>query len=375
MSLLSFGFRPFFLLTAGYAVVALFYWGGVIANIAVPWPSMGHHWHAGEMVFGWASGLVAGFLLTAVGNWTGRRVTTAGWLGLLAVLWLGGRLASWPTLDPNLPAAIIDGAFLPLLAITIAAPIVQTRSWRNLFAPALVLLWASVHMAYHAFLLTDQAGLALAAAGSGAWLLGTLLVIVTGRIVPFFTALKLGKTLTPRPRLGRGIALLAWLPPLLLAFAPAWANAVLLLALAAALLLRQSEWAPLRAAGEPMLAVLHAGHLLLALAYLAAGLAQAGLALPATFDLHLLTTGALGLLGIGMMARVTLGHTGRPIESDNAVLIAFLLVGIGAAARLASLFWPDPLLIGGAAWLWGAGFAVFLLRFAVPLATPRPDAG
>lgn len=374
MAFLSIGFRPFFLAAALFAAVATIYWAIYLAGAPVPVPGDPFLWHGREMAFGFASALVAGFLLTAVGNWTGRRVAGPGLIAALVLLWLAGRLVHAAGFVPPVLAAAVDLAFLPALAVVLAIPLIRAGVARNLFVPPLILAWAAFNAAVHGEALGLWSGVARPAVETVVWLLGVLMVLIGGRVIPFFTSRRLPHaTVVARPRAGLAAAIVAVLvPAALLVSEPAAAAAMAVVGVL--VLFRLSGWGTKETLGEPMLWVLHAGYAILGLAYLLGAVHYLGGPVPPNAPLHAIAAGALGTLGLGMMSRVALGHTGRPIVADRWVVTGFVLVIVGGLTRVAAAFWPSPDLWVVAGVLWGGAFAVYAVRYFGVVTRPRPDA-
>ncbi len=373
MVFLSIGFRPFFLGAALFAAAATIYWALFLAGMGVPVPRDPFLWHGREMAFGFASALVAGFLLTAVGNWTGRRVAGPRLIAFLALLWLAGRLVHVAGL-PAWLVALVDLAFLPALAVVVAIPILQAKTPRNYFVPPLILAWAALNAGVHGEALGLWSGVARPAVETVVWLLGALMILIGGRVVPFFTSRRLPHApVSMRLRVGQAAATLAVaVPAALLVWAPLAGG--LMAVVGALVLFRLSGWGSKATVEEPMLWVLHIGYALLGLAYLLGAAQNLGLAIPPTVAFHTVAAGALGTLGLGMMSRVALGHTGRPIVADRLVVTGFVLVIAGGLARIVAAFWPLPELLAVAGVLWGGAFAVYVVRYFSVLTRPRPGA-
>jgi uncharacterized protein involved in response to NO len=369
------GFRPFFLLAAASASllvpVWLLVWTG---RAALRGPLQGAAWHAHEMIFGFAAAAMAGFLLTAVSNWTGRETLAGPRLGLLALVWLAGRAAM--LLLPGFPASLLELLFLPLLVAAIGRPLWAARDARNAGFPLLLLALWLADLVVHAGAHSGQLGLSLAASRVAVHLVIVVLLLVTGRVVPMFTRNATGVEVTSRPWLDRlavgstlGVALAQALP------LPAPAVALLSAVAAAAVALRMVGWGTLAAGREPLLWVLHAAHAAIAVG-LGLQAASALWPLPLSASLHALTVGAIGLSILGMMARVALGHTGRPLRASPAVTIAFGLLLLAAALRVGGpLLAPAwlPLWWWASGGAWSLAFALYVVVYAPILSRPRPD--
>jgi uncharacterized protein involved in response to NO len=379
------GFRPFFLGAGAAAVLLMAVWLAVLAgHLSPPGYYPGTTWHAHEMLFGYVGAVIAGFLLTAVRNWTGMPTPTGPWLAGLFGVWLAARAAPFLPL-PGLAVAVLDLAFFPLLALGLVRPLWRgdnrtNRVFLALFA-AMTLASLLVHL--------DALGLATGTAPAGDRLMLDLalltLLIVAGRVMPFFTERGVAGA---KAEVRRSVEVLTFTiaPALalvhLLALLPRpWGGLAVILgaALAAGLavvqVLRFWGWQDPRAWRNPMLAVLYAGYL-----WLMTGLALdalAGFGWLAPFPaMHALTAGAFGVFTLGMMVRVTQGHTGRLVATSPATNVAFVLVNAAALARVL------PPLIAPAAYgtwlvasgvLWVLAFGVFLWVYGPMLMRPRID--
>jgi len=375
-SLLALGFRPFFLAAAVFAVLlmVIFMLGietGIWHYNYFPLPL----WHAHEMLFGFTVAVIAGFLLTAVRNWTGMDTATGYALLVLVLLWLGGRVVSAVPGVPEWLIVLIDLAFLPVLALVLAKPILKSKQMRNLSVPSLLLLMAVGNGLLYAEML------GLSDAVNGLWFsVGAILMLISliaGRVMPFFTGRAIPDAVIKKYPMVEGLALpviALWMVMELL-FPDRTVSAVA--ALAAALLhaVRLYGWSCRGAWREPMLWVIHmaygwlvAGFLLLALAGFGAG--------SKLLALHGWTIGAIGMFALGMMARVALGHTGRPVSAHPAVVWAFLLLAASALIRVfMPLLFPSvsevALLISASGWV--LAFATFVWIYAPYLIQPRAD--
>ena len=369
--ILHYGFRPFFFLAALHAGLAIPVWlAAYLGGVDIGGPFGGMAWHAHEMLFGYLSAVIAGFILTAIPNWTGR-LPLSGWpLALLVGLWLAGRLACLAAPEPWLAMAV-DLAFPATLAFAIWREVAAGRNWKN--APVAVMITmfgianAADHLANQGLVHHDLGQrLALAVAGM-------LIALIGGRIVPSFTRnwlVKAGSTFLPAPfgpvdkaaLTVSAAAMLGWVVLPDSAFAGA-----LLFAAGILLSIRLFRWRGLATLSEPILLVLHAGY-----GWLAVSLALLGLsvlvpdALPHSAALHALTAGAVGTMTLAVMTRASLGHTGRAIVADRFVVAMYAMVSAGAGLRVAAPFAGDlyvhALACGGA--LWAIAFLLFAIRYA-----------
>ncbi len=372
------GFRPFFLGAGIAALLLMALWllwlWGVLATPAWDYPPL--LWHAHEMLFGFGAAVIAGFLLTAARNWTGLPTPQGIPLALLFGLWFLGRVAF---LLPGLPPALVlalDLAFLPAVAVVLAGPILRARQARNYAFP--VILGALTVAA--ALMDLQMLGYTQATAAAGTtlavYLIVLMMVMMGGRVIPFFTDARLGGK-ARRWQAVEGLApasVAAVAGGVLLA--PHSLYTTLAAAAAAAInLLRLAGWQRRALWRVPLLWVLHLGYAWIVLGFALTALVAAGKA-PASLALHAYTVGAIGGLTLGMMARVSLGHTGRPLAPARIMTAAFAAINAAALLRVVlPLLWPahysTALLMGGLAWL--LAFAVFLAVYFPILLRPRLD--
>ncbi|HXG50206.1 MAG TPA: NnrS family protein [candidate division Zixibacteria bacterium] len=379
MVLFALGFRPFFLLAAALALVVIPYWAAVFAGGLKLEGYYGPiRWHSHEMIFGYGVAVISGFLLTAARNWTGLPTTAGAPLALLSALWLAARVLPFfhGAVSPPLIAAS-DLVFLPALTVAIAIPLVRSGERRNLiFLPILAAMFLADLMVH-----AEVAGFARGSARPGIFLglnlIVLLIVIVGGRVIPFFTERAVAGTAPSR----RGaIELLC--PASVVAFAaaellqPGSAITGVLAALAAASNgIRLAGWYTRKIWRLPLLWVLHVGYGWIVTGFCLKMLAAAGAIAP-QFAVHAFTVGGIGVLTLGMMARVSLGHTGRPLEPAAPVVLSFVLINAAAFSRglMPAVFpgWLSALVALSAA-LWAAAFLLFLVIYAPILTRPRVD--
>jgi uncharacterized protein involved in response to NO len=343
------GFRPFFLFGAAWAAVAVPVWiAAYVHGYALRGALPAMLWHAHEMVYGFGMAAVAGFLLTAIPNWTGRLPVRGRALAGLVALWLAGRIAM---LAPG--AALLELAFPAVLIAVVARELLAGRNWRNLpMLAALGLLFAG-NLLFH---LGVYEGLRL-----GIATLLMLIALVGGRIVPSFTRNWLAKRgprvalPAPESAFDRGALLvtLAALAAWVFSVAP-WLAVLAGIALAA----RLARWRGHATLREPLLFILHLGY-----AWLALGLILLGLEVQAA--LHALTVGAIGTMTLAVMTRASLGHTGRVLAADGATCAIYALVTAAALLRMASPYVGAQLalVLSLSGLAWSAAFAIFVLHY------------
>jgi uncharacterized protein involved in response to NO len=375
---LALGFRPFFLLAALTAVASMLLWLAMWDQGTSLDNGYGLvEWHTHEMLFGYGAAVVAGFLLTAVRNWTGANTLHGARLGALALLWLAGRLVPWlDSSGPRPVLAAVDLAFLPLLALALKRPLWAGRERVNrIFVPILGVT-AGANLLFH---LQFLGWAPTARRGTDAMLvmLVLLIALIGGRVIPFFT-----QTALPGFRARRfewaeraslwvlgalALALAAWPSP--------WLVAPLAWLAAASQAVRLYGWHDHRIWPRPILWVLHTGFAWLILGLVLLALSASGLVAPAVAR-HALAVGGLGVVTLGMMARVSLGHTGRPLQPPRLVEASFVAVNLAAVLRvLGPLLAPEhhTLWLQSAGALWVLAFLVFLYHYLPMLLTARAD--
>jgi uncharacterized protein involved in response to NO len=371
------GFRPFFLAAGIYAVLLMGMWLAVLHGSIAPGELSPRVWHGHEMLFGFAVAVIAGFLLTAVQNWTGIPMPSGPPLAALFLLWLAGRVGF---LVPGLPAglvAAIDLSFLPALALALALPILKTKQLHNYPFPILLLALtaanALVHLEAHGWTaISASLGLHLAA-----YVVVTMIVVMGGRVIPSFTDNKL-RTRARRWKTIEWLVPVATVGALLAALiAPVSPVTVLLAAIAAAgHFIRLAGWYTSKFWSVPLLWILHLGYAWIALGFALLALSAAGMTAAAGSALHAFTAGGIGVLTLGMMARVSLGHTGRLLEPPPVMTLAFVAINLAALIRVAlPLFFPAAHVQGmtAAGLVWMAAFGLFVVVYAPMLLRPRVD--
>ena len=384
MPLLSSAFRPFYLLGALYAPLLAAGAAGAFVGLVDLHGSGGPLlWHGHEMLFGFATAIVLGTLLTALPSWAGMPELRGTPVAVLAAAWLVGRIAFWAA--PWLPAplvALADLLLWPLLLALLARPLwrVPQRLYR-LLLPVLLAL-ALANLTYHAAQRAGDVAGAERALRAAVWTLVLLYSLVGGLLTPIFTGSALrqlgcGDELRLHmPLEALALALLLALAAADLAAAPPRLAGALAAACALVHGLRVARWRGWRVADQPLLLSMHLGFAWLLLAFVLKALADIGGWVPAAAWLHAFTVGALGLLMLGLMTRVALRHTGRPLVVPRLLYAAGASLFVAAAARLAAtLHGADARLVALAALLWAAAFAAYALQFAAALIAPsRPRA-
>ncbi len=371
------GFRPFYLLAAALAALAVPLWIAEYAGyLGGAGYLSGSLWHAHEMLFGFASAVIVGFLFTAVRNWTNRPTPTRTPLALLAVLWLAGRVLL--PIGPGWLAAAVDVAFLPFAALGIAIPLAKSGNRRNYFFVGLLLLIAAANLVFHLGRLGVLPDVGREALHAALYVVIFIIAVMAGRVVPMFTA-----NAIPGARVWRNATLdRAALAGLAVALAAAVVRpdspvTALLCALAAVLhVLRARGWVPFSTGGTPILWILHLSYAWIPLGLLLHAAAALTPAVPATAALHAFAVGAAGGMIIGMITRTARGHTGLPLQAGAAETAAYALVHAAAVVRVFGIvLLPSHYLatLAVAAALWSAAFLAYLGVYVPILVRPRPD--
>jgi uncharacterized protein involved in response to NO len=374
-ALLALGFRPFYLLASGFAAVSVLLWALQFAGILRAPILAGPAWHGHEMLFGYTLAVIAGFLLTAVRNWTGLPTPTGAALGALALLWIAGRVL---VLTPFAIAAAVVNALFPIaVAAAIGMPLFRSRNRRNYFFVALLALASAVVLAVHLSLLGLVEWPARASLQVGLDVVLFIIAVIAGRVIPMFTNNGVpGAGASRRPWL-ETMALASVLAMLAADLVGAGASVVVPVALVAMLGhgARLALWHPWRTSSAPLVWVLHAAYAWIPLHFALRALAAGGL-VPGTLAIHALTLGVVGGMTIGMMTRTARGHTARPLKAGRAEVAAYLLVFAAAIVRVFGGMLLPSLYVGTvvtSAVLWSAAFAVYFVKYLPWLIRPRLD--
>lgn len=374
--LLRLAFRPFYLLGTAAAALLPLWWvlslAGLVRGASAVAPTL---WHGHEMVFGVVVAVIVGFLFTAGKTWTGLPTPTGPFLAALCLLWLAARLAGlWAS---PLVFAVLDVAFLPLVAALFLDLLARAGNWRNAPVAVILLLLATANAAFHAGQLGAMPVDPHAALQAAVLLVVAVMSIISGRVIPAF----IGNAVPgSRPQVHAGLerwglpltalALLAWLS------APRHGLTALLLALLAVWhVVRLTMWRPWVARSRPILWILPAAYAWIPLGLALLACASTGWVSPSV-GLHALTSGAMGALIVGMVSRTSRGHTGRLLSAGACERWAYRLVLVGAALRVLA-----PALAEGGRWpalavaatAWSGAFALLFFTLWPWLTAPRVD--
>jgi len=377
--LFALGFRPFFLLSGLFAILSIALW----VPTFVGWLPLNSYygqigWHSHEMIFGYTAAVIAGFLLTSVRNWTEMTTPQGSSLAALTLIWCLGRiLPFFPSALSAELIALVDLSFLPALAVGIGVPLVRRGDRRNLlFLPLIAVFWLA-NILVHLALLGFVPNLAHKAVILGLNLVVLLIVIMGGRVIPFFTERALQAVRIKRWNAIERLAIISVIAFTLAEFFFIDPRVAGVFAGVAAIAngIRLGGWYTYRYWRVPLLWVLHLGY-----GWIVAGfMLKAGSALgviPPQFTVHAFSLGAIGVLTMGMMARVSLGHTGRPLKVGAGMVIAFAAVNLAAVTRgllpiLQPQWFPQVVILSGVLWL--VAYAIFIVVYVPVLLQPRLD--
>jgi len=374
-ALWSLGFRPFYLLASVFAASSILLWicqyTGHLPAAYVRSPA----WHGHEMLYGYTVAVMAGFLLTAVRNWTGMPTPTGRTLMALAALWIAGRVL---VLTPfALTAAVVNAAFPLGIALAIGIPLVRSRNRRNYFFIGLLVLLGAAVLAFHLSALALLAWPERANLQAGLDVVLFVLAVMGGRVIPMFTNNGVpGLQAVRRPwvekfALGAIIALIA------ADVLPVPASFVALLAFGAAVAhaVRLYLWQPWRTIRAPMVWVLHLAYAWIVIYLVLRGFAAMGW-IAELFAVHALTIGAIGGMTIGMMTRTARGHTGRPLAPDRYEVACYVLIALAALIRVFGGLWLPGIYLATvvvSGMCWSAAFALYAVRYWPVLTHSRLD--
>jgi uncharacterized protein involved in response to NO len=370
-ALFSYGFRPFFLMAGLFAALVMPIWLLVwSARVSLSSPFSPVDWHIHEMLFGYTSAVIAGFLFTAIPNWTGR-LPMRGWpLMGLAALWVLGRIAVAGGLGIGpISVMLLDCGFLALIGAMVMIEIIVGRNWSNLRVVVPMLAYLAANVTFHLEVMVQ--GQSAIGRRLGFAMVVMLILLIGGRIIPSFTRNWLvkrepGPLPAPFGRLDAAslaatvLALLLWvaLPDLAI-------SAIGLLMAALAQLIRLSRWLGWRTVASPLLVMLHVAFAFLPFGLFALGLAGLGVISP-VIGLHLLGIGGIGGMTLAVMMRVSLAHTGRTLEIGLILTAAFACVVL---ATLVRIFATAEATLWVATALWTIGFTAFVTHYAPILAS------
>jgi len=369
------GFRPFYLLASLFAASSVLLWIAQYSGVLTHAYLQGPAWHGHEMLFGFTLAVVAGFLLTAVRNWTGRETPAGYALMALVALWLAARIL---VLTPYAVAAMIANVAFPLaLAVAIGRPLVQSGNRRNYLFIGLLVALSAASLIFHLSQFIVLPWLALPSLHASLDLILFIVAVVGGRVIPMFTNNGVpGAGATRRPWIERaalGGTLLVLAADLLQLPGPAAAS--LMLVVAAAHACRLWLWKPWRVRHAPLVWILHAAYAWVVAYFVLRGLAEIGL-VDRVLSTHALTVGVIGGMTLGMMTRTARGHTGRTLIADPLETASFVLVCLAALLRVfGGIVFPGAygMAVVASGICWSAAFGLYAALYASVLSRTRID--
>ncbi|MEB0121571.1 NnrS family protein [Pseudomonas sp. CCI1.2] len=378
--LLRLAFRPFFLAGCLLAVLVIPLWLAAFSGLIPHWTPAGGWlgWHRHELLFGFGMAIITGFLLTAVQTWTGRPGISGARLATLALLWLCARVA-WLVNAPVPLLAVLELAFPLAVAFLMCFTLWKVRQKRNYPIVMVLLLLAAADGLSVYGLIDGHEDWQRQGALTGIWLVAAMMGLIGARVIPFFTQRGLHRV--------KGVEPWPWLDGLLLvgsplvavlyaagpALYPNMGVGLLFAVLAAGHLLRLVRWHDRALWRVPLLWSLHLAYGWLAVACLGMALWHFGVAISSSLAVHCLTIGAMGGLILAMIARVSLGHTGRPLEPPPGMTLAFILLNLACFSRVVLILLLPWLALWLAGLCWALAFALYVWRYGPMLLRTRVD--
>ncbi len=381
--LLNLGFRPFFLAAGLFAVISMLLWFAlyILHQPLLPTALPAMLWHGHEMVFGYSLAVIAGFLLTAIKNWTGQQTLHGRGLLLLALLWLAARILPFlPFATALYWMAVADQLFMIVLISAMLQPIVKVRQWKHL---AIILKIALLFLSNGLFYLgifnvlpteTIQWGLL-----SGVYLVISLIMLMGRRVIPFFIEKGVDEDAVMKNWKWLDISsifLFLVFTVLIVFFHYPLVNSILAGILFVLHAIRLWGWHTRGIWRKPLLWVLYLGYGFIVLGFALQALTH-WLGLSPWLALHAFAAGGIGIITMGMMCRVALGHTGRNVFAPPKVVgVIFALLVLAAIVRvILPILLPDLYLwwIGITQLLWVIGFLLFVVVYAPMLIKARVD--
>lgn len=377
-SLFSLGFRPFFLLAAITAPLLMALWllklFGMV-TLSNYYSSTG--WHAHEMLFGYTVAVIAGFLLTAAGNWTGIKMINGWRLALLSIVFILGRVAPFISELPYWLIVALDLSFIPFVALLIAIPVIKAKQWSNFIFVPLLLAMAAANLTVHLSTLNIIDTSIVTGSRAMLYLIVFLIVVMGGRVIPFFTERGvIGVTTKKWPWIEK----LSPMSILLLMLADVVFKNNALIGYAALFSfivhsIRLFGWYSNKIWSVPLVWVLQIAYAWLIIGFVLKALTLFNLS-TVMYSYHAFTVGGIGIMTLGMMARVSLGHTGREMVLNSWMVLAFILINVAAVFRvIVPIFMPEQYLqlIQFAGWLWIVSFIIYLIIYTPMWIYPRID--
>ena len=376
------GFRPFFLSGALLSIGLILYWSLAYFKGVLPEGFFDPtYWHAHEMIYGFAISIVAGFLLTSTASWTNTLPISGGKLKVLFSLWIFGRISMTLSLFklpiPSYVYSLIDLLFIPMLVLSLAPPLIKSKKIKNLqFVPILSVLFIGNILTHLSALEIIDYKYASKGIYLGVNLILVIMVIISGRVIPFFTTNAIPGIQTKTWEWVENAVMVGVWSYILLDFLELPILKGWVAALCGVLsLVRISGWSSFKTLSHPLVWILHLGYLWIAIGFILVFISEIMGALPLSVAIHSFTAGAMGTFIIGMMSRVSLGHTGRPLKLEKGFVASYIFLTLSGVVRVVSGFFPNGYSHGilTAGVLWALSFLIFIVYYANSLLTPRPD--
>ena len=373
-------FRPFFIVAGIWATLAVPFWILNYFGLLIVADNFDILlWHQHEMLYGFIAAAITGFILTAIPNWTGRLPIKNKPLGFLVFLWIIGRIGFLTiAIIGAKVVALMDLPFLIVLVLVILREIVSGKNWRNLPVIILISLFTLGNILVHLQLLdvieSAELGIRLSI-----FVLSILLALIGGRIVPSFTRNWLSQNQVNRFPSGAGIfdkvCLVSLVVFVIAQIITPYHQLTSLLALLAGLLhgIRLIRWKVWLTLSEPLIWILHVGYMWLSVALVLIGLAGLTDFVPYTSSYHALTIGAFSTMILGVMTRVSLGHTGRTLKATFGTTTIYVFITIASVLRVSESFLNDSrnLILSFSGIFWTLSFALFVFIYFPILTQPR----
>ena len=375
-------FRPFFIGAAIYAVISIALWGMFWAgNSHVSQFMYGNPlwWHSHEMLFGFSGAVIVGFLLTAVQTWTGQTGVKGAKLAFLFSLWLIARLGLMVA-TPSYVWMIIDCAWIIVATLFLAMPIIKVKQWRNLFFVPVLIMFTLLNIKYHLMVLKVIPYDLKATALMTLTIIAVVVIVVGGRVIPFFTSRGTKtETITRIPMLEYAALIPIWILLIFTLFpvtVPSSLLAATYLIAAVTNLVRMCRWRSFKTITVPLLWSLHGAYLSMIIGLAWLGGSYINHSMNPTIGIHIIAIGGIGAMILAMMARVSLGHTGRKLQIGRWMIIAFIsLLGSLLARTLFVVVMPvatiDAYVISAV--LWVIAFTIFAIVYFPVLTKARVD--
>lgn len=383
LPILAYPFRPFFLIAGVYGVVTIVAWmAQLFGSLTLPVGWSPIYWHGHEMLFGLVTAAIAGFLLTAICNWTGAPPLQGAGLLVMMLVWLSGRLAMWTaSWWPMGVVAVVNMLFLPVLAGYALRVLLRHGNRRNLVLVAMLVVLALTNAMTHIGFVTGNLVWLRLGEVTAFNLVTLLMVIISGRIIPLFTINWLRNN-GRKPEDVRStvaidsVALISTALLIPIDFFPGfpWLAGSVAAVAAVAHTIRLLGWSGWKASLDPLLWILHLGYAWIVAALALKSIAAFGLVPPSAWN-HALGVGGIGTLILGIMTRVALGHTGRALHLPRFAIAIYVTISLAAATRVAAALLLVEFRIGLliAATAWSLAFAIFVIIYWPILSRPRVD--